>query len=233
MFSLNQELVERASALLGHRRDLYWVIGGACSGKSTICRAISAQTGIALYDMDEKIFGGYTYSPQRHPASTAWFSAANPLAWVMGLSWEEFNALNRAANAEYLDLLAHDLATQPPKPLLVDGGITHPSVLAAVIPAVQIVCIETSDEDRTQTWESAPERAEMKQWIHALPNPEEMWRKFLSHDEQMTRIIVAESHTAGIRVFTRNEMTSVEMLTGQVMEHFGLQRPGSEETTSL
>ena len=41
-------------------------------------------------------------------ALPAWFTAANPLHWMLSLPWAEFDALYRAANAETLDLLADD-----------------------------------------------------------------------------------------------------------------------------
>lgn len=129
MYATNEELIASARAVLWSRRNLRWLIGGSGSGKTTLSRTVAARTGIPVYDMDEAFFGRFRFDPARHPATTAWFAAENPLDWMLSLSWEAFDALYRASNAEMLDLLAADLAGQPDEPLLIDGGVTHPSVL--------------------------------------------------------------------------------------------------------
>lgn len=89
-------LLRAAAERLAPVRGLRWVIGGACSGRSTVCRTIARWTGVPVYDMDEHVYGRYMsrYSAPRHPASTAWFKRGDG-------------------------------------PVLVDGGITHRSVLAS------------------------------------------------------------------------------------------------------
>ena len=221
MFSLNYELLDRARAVLSSREHLYWIIGGACSGKSTISRALSETTGIPIYDMDEHIYGSYVgrYTLERHPSSTAWFSAPNPLAWVMSLSWEEFNSLNRAANAEYLDLLADDLAdTNAHQRLLIDGGITHPSVLAQVMSPERVFCVQVAPEQSARMWETAGDRSDMRDWIHALPNPEKMWRKFLFFDRMISQTIDVESRECSIHTFLRDEVTGITELARVVAD---------------
>lgn len=190
-----------------------------------MCRAISEKTGIPVYDMDEHIFGRYMerYDADRHPASTAWFAAANPLAWALSLPWPDFDALNKAANAEYLDLLADDLAGKGrAEPLLIDGGITHPSVLTQVILPDQLFCLNASDTERVATWERSESRAEMKRWIFELPEPEEKWATFLQFDRLINQTIVKESRDTGIRVLLRDQATTVDNLAQAIGDHFKL-----------
>lgn len=222
MFVTDEALFRKAAQTLAGRTQLRWIIGGACSGKSTVCRAVSARTGIPVYDMDEAVFGRWRFNPDRHPATTAWFTAENPLGWMLSLPWPDFDALYRAANAEYLDLLAEELSGQPDTPLLIDGGITHPSVLAQVIPAERIVCVATTDDRRQREWEEAPERAEMRQWIAALPDGAAMWRRFLAYDRLMTATIGRESRDSRILVFNWDNAVAVNELVDQVINHWSL-----------
>ncbi len=115
--------------------------------------------------MDEHIYGTYfpRYTPQRHPANTTWLSAENPLAWALELPQDAYNTFNRATTAEYLDLLAEDLAAWPPaQAVLIDGGITHPSIVAQVLAPRQMVCLTTADAERVRLWETDEARAEMR-----------------------------------------------------------------------
>ena len=221
MFALNQTLLDDARTVFGRYPQLYWILGGSCAGKSTVAQAIAAHLGWNALDMDDLIYGTFMahYSDARHPASRAWFGAANPLAWVMGLSWEEFNALTTAADAEYLDLFARELAQRDPEtPLLVDGGLAHPAVLARVMPPARMVCVAVDDAVRAHCWEHAPARAEMRGWLAALPHPAEMWAKFLRHDRLMAQTMDAECTAAGITRVERGEYEPIDATAARVME---------------
>ena len=225
MFEVDQGLIAKARPAFANRHNVYWILGGAGAGKSTLCRALSARTGVAVYDMDAHIYDAYIsrYTAQRHPATTAWLSAENPLAWALELSQDAFAAFNRAATAEYLDLLADDLAAWPAaQAMLIDGGITHPSLAAQVLAPRQMVCLTTSDEERVHLWTTAEERAEMRRWIRALPEPERMWRQFLAHDATISTVMVRESTAHGIAVIARHPHDSVDALADRVATYLGL-----------
>ncbi len=225
IFKVNSEYLDKAHAVLAGRPNLYWIIGGAISGKTTICGEIRARTGIAIFDMDAHIYDRYMsrYGRDRHPANRSWFSASNPLEWVLSLSWEQFDALNRAANAEYLDLLADDLVgTTGLAPLLFDGGFTHPSILAQAVPAANIACLETTGADLVESWESSEDRLVMKRWIEALPEPDEKWRKFLEFDRLIAQTIEVECREYGIKSFRRDNDTTIRELAGRIIAYFGI-----------
>jgi hypothetical protein len=216
-------LIEQARARLARHPETHWIIGGACTGKSTVSRVLAAAAGLDVCDMDTRIFGRFTFDPERHPATTAWFSAENPLAWVLSLTWRDFDSLNRATNAEFLDLLARELdAVDRPQPLLVDGGFTHPSVLAQAVDPTRIVCLETSPAEAVRCWQTAEDRAQMREWIQLLPEREAMWARFLDYGERMAQTMVNESHELGIPVIRREPGLSVGDLVQSVGDALGL-----------
>jgi len=221
-FAVNSLFLEKARAVLRARANLLWLIGGSCSGKSTVSRALAARTGVPVYDMDEAVFGCFRFDPVRHPATTAWFTAGNPLAWMLSLPWDEFDALYRAANAEMLDLLDDDLRGRADTPLLIDGGITHPSVLVQVLPPARIVCLEAPEGFAAREWETAAGRAPMRAEILALPDGAALWRRFLDYDRRMTATIGRESRERGIAVVKWGEGNSVQELSERVEGRPGL-----------
>jgi hypothetical protein len=226
MFTLNTALLDEARAVFAARPQLYWIVGGSCAGKSTVAQALGDRLGMETLDMDTLIYDKFMgrYAATRHPASTAWFTAPNPLAWVMGLSWEEFDALTAAADAEYLDLFAAELASRDAmRPLLVDGGVAHPAVLAQVFSPARMVCIAVDDGVRASCWEQADERAEMRSWIGALPDAEAMWAKFLGHDRLMAQTMDAECAAAGIARVLSAEDEPVAVTAVRVATVLGLE----------
>jgi len=136
-YHLNKSLLNQSREVLKNRKNIYWIVGGSCAGKSTVGKAISQKYGLAYYDMDEYIFGKFIrrYTKELHPASWAWFSYNNPLDWALSFSsWEENNQFNIAATAEQLSLFCDDIKEMDSKQgILVDGGITNPAILARVL----------------------------------------------------------------------------------------------------
>lgn len=229
MFEVDHALVEEAAQRLESARGVRWVIGGACSGKSAVCRTVSRWTGVPVYDMDEQVYGRYMsrYSASRHPASTAWLKRSDGLAWVLSLPWEAFDALSRATNAEFLDLMAQDVSERfGDQPVLVDGGVTHPSVLAAVIAPARIACLTVARAESRRVWEEDEARVGMRRAVAGLPGGTDRWETFLGFDERMSATIDREAREQGIAVFARTPRASVDELSGAVMRGLELEAKG-------
>ena len=113
-FSINEKTLIQARDALAGSRKVYWVLGGAGSGKTTVCGVLSDRLGIPVYDMDAHIYGAYhrRFKQERHPANNAWSTARNGLEWLLQMTWNEFDTFNRAALPEYLELLAQDVQAE-------------------------------------------------------------------------------------------------------------------------
>ncbi len=224
-FIINSDLQIQSRAALFRRDRLYWIVGGAGSGKTTTCEALSTKFDIPVYDMDAHIYGAYhdRFTQERHPVNKAWSSARDGLAWLLDMSWDEFDSFNQAALPEYLDLLAEDLeATKPNASVLIDGGICNPALLAQAISAPQTVCLAISERSSAEIWNETDERKDMKEAVYQLKKPEEVWRKFLEFDDRITRTILKESRENNISVCERREMESVNEFAERVAHVLGI-----------
>ena len=224
---VNEDLLAQARGVLSNQCRLYWIVGGAGSGKTTICRALADRFGIPVYDMDAHIYGSYhgRFTPDHHPVNHAWSTAQNGLAWLLQMSWDEFNAFQRAALPEYLDLFTEDLKAQSSETsLLVDGGVWHPTLLAQAIPAQQIVCLATSQPSGKQLWEEDAERRAMKELVYQLPDPDEAWRTFLEFDRRITETILKECRSNNIAIYVWDESKSVAESADKVAHILGIAR---------
>ncbi len=226
-FILNKDLLAQSRAALCRRERLYWVVGGAGSGKTTICQVLSAKFELPVYDMDAHIYGAYhgRFTQERHPVNSAWSSARDGLAWLLDMSWDEFNCFNQAALPEYLDLLAEDLeATKPNASILIDGGICNPALLAQEISAPQIVCLARPEQSNAEIWNETDERKGMKEVVSLLEKPEEAWRKFLEFDDRITNTILKECQENDIVVCPRGETESVDEFAERVAHVLGIRQ---------
>lgn len=225
-FDVDRTLLVGAAERFASVPGLRWVIGGACSGKSAVCRTISRWSNTPVYDMDEHVYGRFLsrYSPSRHPASTAWFKRGDGLAWVLSLPWAAFDDLNRATNAEFLDLVAEDLVERfGDRPVLVDGGITHPSVLTAVVDPARIACLTVDDAESRRIWAEDEDRSGMRRAVEGLPDGADRWATFLTFNERMSATIDREARAQGIAVYARTPGVSVEELSRAVTEGLGFE----------
>jgi len=226
-FIINGDLLTQARAALFRRDRLYWVVGGAGSGKTTICEALSAKFDVPVYDMDAHIYGAYhgRFTQERHPVNSAWSSTRDGLAWLLDMSWGEFDSFNQAALPEYLDLLAEDLeATNPNASILIDGGICNPAILAQAIPTHKIVCLARPERTSAEIWNETDERKGMKEAVYQLAKPEEVWRKFLEFDGRITRTILKECQENDIEVCPRGETESVDEFAERVAHALGIRQ---------
>ena len=212
-FSVNADLLAHSRAALWQREGLFWIVGGAGSGKTTVGEILAARFEMLVYDMDAHVYGSFhaRFTPERHPVNTAWTTSPDGLAWLLGMSWAEFDAFNRGALPEYVDLLREDLlAIAPGARLLVDGGICNPSLVAQVIPARRIVCLSRPGRSSEEVWTETAERASMKDELGRLANPEDAWSTFLEFDGLITSTILRESEASGITVCARSETESAD-----------------------
>lgn len=224
-FPIDGPLLNRARQALCHRRRLFWILGGACSGKTTLSAYLTKKKGISGYDMDAHIFGEYMprYSRLDHPVSREWFDQPNALEWILSLSWEEFDSLNAATNVEYLDLFAQDVCQMDAdRVLIVDGGIAHPALLAQVLDHAQLVCLTRTASDSRRAWETDENRAEMKQSVLALPDGEAAWRKFLYFDQCLTETLLRECQENHIKMVKFDPTVPVAEIASLVLRHWHL-----------
>jgi hypothetical protein len=203
LFRVDADLLGECQRALSTDARVRWIVGGAGSGKPTLSRAIGDRCGIPVIDMDTRIYGSFhrLYSPQRHPASSAWASAGDPFRWLLEMSWDDFHAFNRASLPEYLDLLADELAAWPPRrTLLIDGGISCPALLESVIGPSRVVCLVRRGLDSRALWSEPGDRSAMRDSVLSLDDTGGLWERFLDYDRRITESMTLECEMSKVRL---------------------------------
>jgi hypothetical protein len=214
-FGVDERLLDDAAPAL---RSARFVLGGAGTGKSTVCAAISAATGIPVIDMDARLYGSWhgRFDPTRHPAASAWSGAPDPLGWQLALGADGYLAFQAALAAEALDLLAQELrAGAAAGPVLVDGGLGSVEVPAQVVSSAAIVCLTLPVDARAGVW-LAPDRREMLDMVAAVKGIDDPLGRFLEIDGRLTAALEAEARASGIAVVARGPDMEVATLARTV-----------------
>lgn len=224
-FRVDMELLESVKAKLENRSNIFWLVGGSCSGKSTISRMMEEKFDYIRYDMDEYIFAKYMdrYSKEIHPANSAWFGAENPLDWALSFpNWEQYNEFNMTSMVEQLSLFCEDMELMDKdKKIVVDGGITNPDILAKVLNKNKICCLNIEDELCRRIWSKDESRLVMKDMIYELPSPDYKWNKFLELNDLINKQMETECRDNDINIIFRGEEELAEAVLENVMNAFG------------
>jgi hypothetical protein len=217
---------EARHALAGYA-GLRFVLGGAGTGKSTVCAALSALHGLEILDIDARLYGSWhgRFDPARHPANHAWSSAADPLAWQVALEPEAFLAFHEAATAEALDLLADELrGADPARPLLVDGGFGSVAVVARAVPSSVVVCLALPPDLAATVWTGDEDRRGFLDVVAGIADVDDPVTRFLALDATMSARMVADARAAGVRVIERLRGEPVDSTAARVAEVLGVAR---------
>ncbi len=111
-------------------RQVYWLGGSACSGKTAVARRLAAAHGLAVYHTDDSFERHRRQAdPRRYPA----FCRVGDLAVeaLLAAPADEQASEMLAFHREHLELVIADLAAAPPdQPLLVEGTCLLPARVA-------------------------------------------------------------------------------------------------------
>jgi hypothetical protein len=219
--TVNEALLADARRVLAGHGGLRFVLGGAGTGKSTVCAALAVRRGLEILDMDARLYGSWhgRFDPARHPANHAWSTAADPLAWQVAMEPGAFLAFHETATAEALDLLADELrGADPARPLVVDGGFGSVAVVARVVPASSIVCLALPPDLIATVWTGDEERRGFLDVVAGIEGQKDPMGRFLALDAAMSARMVADAHAAGVAVIERQGDEPVTLTAARVAE---------------
>jgi hypothetical protein len=156
--------------------------------------------------MDARIYGswGDRWDPDRHPATRAWLSAADPLAWQLALEPEAFLRFHAAAAVEALDLLADDLvAGRGTVPVVVDAGFGSLGVVARAAAPASIVCLVLAGATSEAVWTADADRRAFLEVVAGVERVPDPVARLLVLDAALSARMLADARGAGVAVVER------------------------------
>ena len=224
-FPVDEALLASAAERLRAHPQLQFVLGGAGTGKSSVCLHLRESIHVAVIDMDARIYGtwGDKWDRTRHPATHAWMAVADPLAWQLALRPEAFLRFHAAATVEALDLLVEELGgTDDTVPTLVDGGFGSLAMVARAVPPASIVCLALPPGRSEAVWTADPGRREFLEMVAAVETVPDPVTRFLALDAALSERMVADAGAAGLAVIERAPGTPLDVTAGLVAADLGI-----------
>ncbi|TFH31783.1 MAG: hypothetical protein E4G99_13565 [Anaerolineales bacterium] len=203
----------------------FWILGGACTGKTTLATALCDLTGHQLIDMDARIYGTWMpmYSAEKYPGNHAWIQQSNALEWALQQTDEAYIHHCEKTSREYYQLLAIELESQDRRrTTIVDGGFSSLVPWIGDIQQSNAICLDVSRDLAVSEWNSHPDRVSFKHEILALPNGEKKWQRFLELDALITCQLVDQAQTLGLPVIYARRADRLGSVVEQLIELWAL-----------
>ncbi len=203
-----------------HARDVYWLGGSPCSGKSSIAAAIAARRGFSTFGSDDFLFADMAAAdPSRQPAMAK-------AARLAGLGWDalfmrpvdEQVADELAFYGEEFPLLLGLLAGLPPgRPILAEGNAWLPELLASigVLPAGAAYLVPT----REFQFAHYSRREFITGILSQCADPQAAFANWMERDARFGEAVCAQAETYGYPVIRVDGSLNLEE-TGRLVEAF-------------
>lgn len=220
-----------ANNILAHAlKNVYWVLGGACGGKTTLAQNLSEKYDLIHYNADEMMWPLKQWaSHAEQPAMTRHFT-----------DWEEYFGRPADMYAKWLhDMegealgmhVAELIRLSADKMVVFEGGASA-AAISSVAPHHQIVFLAPEEEVVRQAYFEREDKDDMYQLIKTLSEPQAIIDKIRGMVIEANQRQQLEAELAGLRIFRRGMSGTAEDMLKRVEQHFRGLPPNSTKWAS-
>jgi cytidylate kinase len=211
-----------------HLRDVYFISGSACGGKSTIARYLSSRYELTAYSLDEKYPHHKALSDPQHQPS-------------MNRSYGSWDAYFNRPPAEYAECLRQSMEEQAAiaivellsmaegRRIVVDGAFPCHMLQRISAPDRVVFLLAEIDAIR-HNYLNRADKADMAKCLAQLNDPEESTQNMFRAIEHSLARELNEVKASGFKWFLRQEHTNWDAIRSGVEQHFRLtQGPAAKQ----
>jgi hypothetical protein len=210
------------NVLKNHLKNIYWVAGNNCGGKTTMTKYLAQKYNMTVFDSDSMFFkhqsiGSLSEQPAmlRHFIDYEWFfnrSVDDYTKWILDSEEEQMSMI-------ILDLIK--LSSE--KPIIVDVHC-YPDILKKISEYSKVVFILADPKlSREQYFERA-DKKDMYDCIMSLSNPDKSLENMLNIVENIAEIEYKTAINSDFQCFIRDSNSSIEGMGSLIEQHFQLKK---------
>lgn len=203
-----------------HLRDVYFISGSACGGKTTIARYLSTKHGIALYNWDER------YPEHKAISDTRY----QPFMNKEYGSWEVY--FNRPP-AEYADALRRSIGEQvemaileqismAPQGRIIADGVFPCRVLQRISSNARVVFLMADMAAIRSDYFKRDDKQDMLMCLNSLEDPQRATENMFRSIEHILSQEMEEVKTSGFRWIMRDQRPDWQGIRLAVEQHLQL-----------
>ncbi|OWR30388.1 hypothetical protein CDO73_10725 [Saccharibacillus sp. O23] len=200
-------------------RDVYWVLGGACGGKTTAAARLSAKYGIPHYNADERTWPHKQIAnEQEQPALCRKFD-----------DWEQYFARPVPEYARWLhdtqreaiDMCIMELIAAAEKGPVIFEGHAPIEVARRLAPRERIVYLHADEAIVRRDYFGRADKDDMLNLIRSLSDPEAILENIYATVAFGNLAVLRQAEEAGLKIWRRETDGSAEQTIEEIERHFG------------
>ena len=213
-----------AENILKHSlRNVYFLIGCPCAGKTTMCKLLAEKYGMTFYNtnhMDPE-FDNWAriLSPEYQPVST---QQVTDWEYFFNRPTDEYLSWLRAVSAEHLEYALIELIKLSQHQKVVTDVDMPIELVRQLADPDRIACMLTDPELAARDYYNRDDHSDIYRAIMSLKNPE----RSLEHNRQMLRKLCEQTTEAalknGLFCHMRDANSNIANTLKQLESHFGL-----------
>ena len=201
-------------------KNIFWLGGSPCAGKSSISEILASRFDLDLYHVDE---GWETHphalSPARQPTLTKWLGSSWNERWMQSIDCLVEDVIG--CYREHFDLVLQDILARPQRRfLLVEGAALLPRQVTDIMPdsSQAIWIIPTAGFQR--------EHYSQRQWarriVEQCTDPEVAFQNWMERDIRFAEWIESEVSTLDLQLLRIDGSRTIAENAEEVAGHFQL-----------
>jgi 2-phosphoglycerate kinase len=207
-------------ALRRELKQIYWIGGSPCSGKSSIAAGLAAAYGLRVYHCDDAYFRhAKIINQQEQPVFYKLTRCTSEELWLKRPVKQQVQEEIELYREEF-PLILDELLTLP-KPFLAEGAALLPECVAPIVqhnPRKAIWIVPTAKFQRSHY----EQRDWARQVVQDCSAPEQAFNNWMQRDASFARYVAREARIQNMRVLTVDGSRTLEENQAFVERYFQL-----------
>jgi len=203
-----------------HLKDIYFIGGTACGGKTTLAKKIAEKYDMIYYNADDAMINHFKIAnKEEQPQMSREFKDAEE---YFNRPIKEYSKWILDINEEAFDMVLLDLLRLPKdKPIIAEGHFDS-KLLKDIIPYNNVIFLFAEDDLILRDYYGRDDKKPMLDAINKLSNPDKVIKHTLDLTCKITHIQLKSVESSGMLYLVRNFESTPEKTLKIAEEHFNL-----------
>lgn len=203
-----------------HLRNVYFVCGNACGGKTTMSRLLAEKYGFTLYDMDETYDAHRAVADEIHQPDTCYHMTDFHEQWtrppVEQARW------NLRSIAEQTEMVLVDLMQLAKDQIVVADVLFSPAYTKEIVDYDHIVFLTVNRKEIRRSYFNRPEKRGFYEFVKKQPLADLYFENLFRNLEITNDMEQKQMRETGFLMLERQPDSTPEDTLKRLEDHFGL-----------
>lgn len=201
-------------------KNVYFLCGNACGGKTTLSRMLAEKHGFALYDMDATYDVHRAIADEEHQSATCYHMKDHHEQWTRPIEVQARHGLK--SNEEQTEMVLVDLIRLSEKQKVVADVLFSPAYSPDLLDPKQIVFLTVPRTEIRGLYFNRPEKRGFYEFVKRQPLADLYFENIFLQLERINELEQELMRKTGFLMLERRADESPEERLSRIERHFGL-----------